>query len=106
MNKKIEEKRNLKENSFQFYIKREGWPLSDLVAYCTGEKLICPKCNNEKIVIFFKQGFLGKYQNEWCDVMDANDFELCDDYQIIIKHNFNPNWICKNCYNGGVILKK
>jgi len=30
---------------------------------------------------------------------------LNDSYETILQNNFAPNWICKNCYNGGVILK-
>ena len=92
-------------NSFHFYIKRPGWPMTYLVAYCPGVKLNCPRCDSEKITIFFKPGFIGKKQNIWCEIMDENNFELCDNYDLIMKCNYHPNWICKNCYNGWVILK-
>jgi hypothetical protein len=90
---------------FTFYLKREEWPLTYTVGYCPGQKSTCPKCLSDKISIFFKPGFLGKNMNYWCELMDENKFELCDDYNIIQKNNYAPNWICKNCYNGGVILK-
>ncbi len=92
--------------SFHFYIKRHGWLLTPQVGYCPGLKLICPKCNSEKICIFFKPGFIGKEQSVWCDIINDNNFELCNDYETIMKSNFHPNWICKDCYDGGVILKK
>jgi len=94
------------DNSFHFYLKRPGWPLTDVVGYCPGIPLNCPKCGSERISIFFKPGFIGKKQSPWCDLMDKGNFSLCNDYEIIIKSNYNPNWICKNCYDGGVILKK
>jgi len=92
-------------DTFHFYLKREGWPLNDVVGYSPGIKLNCPKCNSEKISIFFKPGFIGKEQTPWCDLMDDGNFSLCNDYEIIKKSNYNPNWNCKNCYDGGVILK-
>jgi len=79
--------------------------MTPLVAYCPGGKLICPKCNSKKITLFFKPGFPGNLQHIWCKVIDDRDFSLCDDYEIILKCNFNPNWVCKKCYNGGVVLK-
>ena len=92
-------------DTFHFYLNREGWPLNDIVGYSPGIKLNCPKCNSEKISIFFKPGFIGKEQTPWCDLMDDGNFLLCNDYEIIKKSNYNPNWNCKNCYDGGVILK-
>jgi len=93
------------DNSFHFYIKRDGWPLTPSVGYCPGKKLHCPQCDSKKICIFFKPGFLGIRMGEWCRFLDKNNFELCDDYKIILKNNYTPNWVCKNCYNGGVIIK-
>ena len=92
-------------DTFHFYLKRDGWSLNDVVGYSPGIKLNCPKCNSEKISIFFKPGFIGKEQTPWCDLMDDGNFLLCNDYEIIKKSNYNPNWNCKNCYDGGVILK-
>ena len=103
MNKKIEEPTDLKDNSFHFYIKREGWPLTYMVGYCPGIKLNCPTCNSEKISIFFKPGFIGKEQTPWCKLMDTGNFSLCNDYEIIMNSNYSPNWICKDCHDCGVI---
>ena len=92
-------------DTFHFYLKRDGWPLNDVVGYSPGIKLNCPKCNSDKISIFFKPGFIGKEQTPWCNLIDDGNFSLCNDYEIIKKSNYNPNWNCKNCYDGGVILK-
>lgn len=92
------------DKPFQFYLKREGWPITDLVAYCPGFKKTCSRCKSDKICIFFKPGFIGKETSKWCEYMDEGNFELCDDYKIILTKNYNPNWICKSCYNGGVII--
>jgi ssDNA-binding Zn-finger/Zn-ribbon topoisomerase 1 len=93
------------DDTFHFYLKRDGWPLNDVVGYSPGIKLNCPKCNSNKISIFFKPGFIGKKQTPWCDLMDEGNFSLCNDYEIIKKSNYHPNWNCKNCYDGGIILK-
>ena len=93
------------KDTFHFYLKRDGWPLNDVVGYSPGIKLNCPKCNSDKISIFFKPGFIGKEQTPWCNLIDDGNFSLCNDYEIIKKSNYNPNWNCKNCYDGGVILK-
>ncbi len=79
--------------------------MSDEVGYSPGKKLYCPKCNSEKISIFFKPGFSGKDLGNWCDYLAENNFELCNKWEIIKKSNYNPNWICKDCYDGGVILR-
>jgi transcription elongation factor Elf1 len=92
------------DDTFHFYLKRSDWPLTYEVGYCPGKKFYCPRCNSDKVSIFFKPGFLGIENGKWCDYMDEKKFELCDDYQIIKKSNYHPNWICKNCYNCGVIL--
>ena len=79
------------DNSFHFYLKRPGWPLTDVVGYCPGIPLNCPKCGSERISIFFKPGFIGKKQSPWCDLMDKGNFSLFNDYEIIKKINYNPN---------------
>jgi len=38
-------------------------------------------------------------------LMDKGNFSLCNEYDIIMKNNYNPNWICKECHDCGVILK-
>ena len=80
--------------------------MTHTVGYCPGKKSACPRCMSNKVSIFFKPGFLGRKMNQWCELMDKHDFELNDSYETILQNNFAPNWICKNCYNGGVILKK
>lgn len=95
------------DDSFHFFIENNGgYPLSDEVGYSAGKQLNCPTCDSKKISIFFKRGFKGIEIDQWCQFMNENDFELCNDYEIIKKSNYNPNWICKNCYDGGVILNE
>jgi hypothetical protein len=104
MNKKIDEKTDFEDNLFHFYLKNNrGYPLSPEVGYSPGKKLNCPTCDSDRISIFFKPGFQGNKRGVWEEIMQKNNFELCNDYKIIIKCNFHPNWICKNCHDCGVI---
>ncbi|MBT4326098.1 MAG: hypothetical protein HOD60_04210 [Candidatus Nitrosopelagicus sp.] len=93
------------KSTFHFYLKRKGWPLTFEVGYSPGVKSNCTTCDSERISIFFKPGFLGIKQTPWCDLMDKGNFSLCNEYDIIMKNNYNPNWICKECHDCGVILK-
>lgn len=94
------------DDSFHFFIQNnDGYPLTDEVGHSTGKQLNCPTCNFKRISIFFKRGFKGIKVGQWCEFMNENNFELCNDWEIIKKSNYHPNWICKNCYDGGVILK-
>ena len=107
MNKKIGEKINLKDNSFHFYLQSDrGYSLTDEFGYSSGKKLNCPTCDSEIISVFFKRGFLGIKRGQWCELMHNDDFLLCNNYKIIMKSNYHPNWICKECHDCGVILKK
>ena len=93
-------------DKFTFYLNRDGWPLTDSVGFSPGKTLNCPVCNSTKISIFFKPGFIGKDIGRWCDFIQENDFDLSDSFDIINEKNFNPTWICKDCYNGGVVVEK
>ena len=92
-------------DEFHFFITRPGWLLTDEVGYSVGREIHCPRCDSRKISIFFKPGFLGIEIGKWCEYMDKHDFQLCNIFTVIKKHNLNPTWICKDCYDGGVILK-
>ena len=94
----------LSYDSFHFYLKnKRGYPLTPEVGISVGKKISCSKCGSKKISVFFKPGFPGYLIQEWSDFLEKNDFKLYSDYDTIVKYNLNPNWICKNCYNGGVI---
>lgn len=104
MNKTVIE--NPDKNSFHFYLQSDtGYPLTDEVGVFFGNKIClnCPTCNSEKISIFFKRGFQGIKISKWEEIIEKNNFELCNEYETIIKCNFHPNWICKECHDCGVI---
>ena len=81
--------------------------------YFAGFAILCTKCKSDKIVIFFVDGFQGKLRGEWKEKIRARKTKLSDKCDIIAKFTpksktvgstINPNWICKNCYTGGVVI--
>ncbi len=97
--------KTLTDDTFHFFLQNnDGLPLTYQVGYSTGKTINCPKCNSEKVCIFFKRGFNGVKRMQWYDFLNENNFKLCSDWEIIKKHDFNPNWICKDCFDGGVVI--
>ncbi len=92
------------DNTFHFYIDNNRY-LTAEVGYSPGKKFNCPRCNSEKITFLFKPGFRGIDIQSWCSIIHDEIIELCNVYQIIMKNNFSPLWLCKDCYDGGVVLK-
>jgi len=92
-------------DEFHFYITNQGWPLTPEIVYSPGEKFNCPGCGSTKITFVFKRGFRGKDIESWCSIIHDGTVELCNEYQIIMKNNYCPLWICKDCYDGGVVLE-
>jgi transcription elongation factor Elf1 len=90
---------------FEFYLKNPDRHLTGEVGYSPGRKFSCPRCDSLEISLFFKPGFPGREIENWRSIIKNGTIELCNKYEIIIKHNNHPNWICKNCYDGGVVLK-
>ena len=92
-------------DEFHFYIINPGWPLTPEIVYSPGKKFNCPRCDSTKITFVFKRGFRGKDIELWCSIIHNETVELCNEYQIIMKNNYSPLWLCKDCYDGGVVLE-
>lgn len=92
-------------NDFSFYLVRPGWPLSDEVSYSPGKKFHCPNCDSAKIGFVFKPGFGGKDVESWCSIIHDRGVELCNRYEMIMQNNYSPLWLCKDCFDGGVVLQ-
>ena len=92
-------------DEFHFYIINLGWPLTSEIVYSPGKKFNCPRCDSTKINFIFKPGFRGKDIEFWCLIIHDKVIELCNVYEIIMKNNCCPNWICKDCYDAGVVLE-
>ncbi len=82
-------------------------------AYFAGFPQFCPRCTSKKITIFFVDGFLGKLRWGWKESINTKKIKLENNWKIILKCTpkrdtvgsiSNPNWICKNCYDGGVVI--
>ena len=86
-------------------------PYLVIETYSPGIVLNCPRCNSTSILILFGSDFVGRLRGQWKEKLREKKTVLCDDYGIIcrlsggkITSSSNPNWICKNCYEAGVII--
>lgn len=81
-------------------------------SYSPGNFIFCPKCNSDRVVIFFGNEFPNNLKGVWQEKIHAKKTILCNEWVIIQKtmsfnvctSNSNPNWICKECHDGGVII--
>jgi hypothetical protein len=85
------------------------------VSHAPGYPVICPKCGKDKVVIFFDPKFVGKYIGKWSESINEKKVLLENRWsKIKVENQWDdidpkdavPNWVCKNCYDGGVILEK
>jgi len=79
-----------------------------------GYPVYCPKCNSTNVLIFYDPRFTPRLQSRWDDLIDEkrilleNRWEKIKDenqWDKLEKGSEKPNWICKDCYDGGVILE-
>ena len=79
-----------------------------------GYPVYCPKCNSTNVLIFYDPRFTPRLQSKWDDLIDEKRILLENRWDKIKNENNwgnlekdseKPNWICKNCYDGGIILE-
>ena len=79
-----------------------------------GYPVHCPKCNSTNVLIFYDPRFTPRLQSKWDKLIDEKRIFLENKWEKIKgenqwatleKDSEKPNWICKNCHDGGVILK-
>ena len=79
-----------------------------------GYPVHCPKCNSTNVLIFYDPRFTPRLQSKWDKLIDEkrilleNKWEKIkgeNQWEALEKDSEKPNWICKNCHDGGVILK-
>ena len=80
-----------------------------------GYPVYCPKCNSTNVLIFYDPRFTPRLQTKWDDLIDEKRILLENRWEKIKDENRwgksekdseKPNWICKDCYDGGVILER
>ena len=80
-----------------------------------GYPVYCPKCNSTNVLIFYDPRFTPRLQSKWDDLIDEKRILLENEWEKIKNENHwgklqkdseKPNWICKDCYDGGVILEQ
>jgi hypothetical protein len=79
-----------------------------------GYPVYCPKCNSTNVLIFYDPRFTPRLQTKWDNLIDEKRILLENRWKKIKDENQwgklkkdseKPNWICKDCYDGGVILE-
>ena len=79
-----------------------------------GYPVYCPKCNSTNVLIFYHPRFTPRLQSKWDDLIDEKRILLENRWEKIKDENQwgklqkgseKPNWICKDCYDGGVLLE-
>jgi len=80
-----------------------------------GYPVYCPKCNSTNVLIFFDPRFTPRLQSKWDALIDEKRILLENRWEKIKNENQwgklqkdfeKPNWICKDCYDGGIILEQ
>jgi len=92
-------------------------PLRKKVQICStspGYPVYCPKCNSTNVLIFYDPRFTPRLQTKWDALIDEkrilfeNRWEKIKDenqWDKLEKGSEKPNWICKDCYDGGIIVE-
>ena len=79
-----------------------------------GYPVYCPKCNSTNVLFFYDPRFTPRLQSKWDDLIDAKKILLENRWEKIRNENNwsklekdseKPNWICKDCYDGGILLE-
>lgn len=79
-----------------------------------GYPVYCPRCNSTKVVIFYDPRFTPRLQSKWDEliiqklIIIENRWEKIKDenhWGKLEKGSEKPNWICKDCYDGGIIVE-
>ena len=85
-----------------------------LVSYSPGYPIYCPKCNRTRVLLFFDLRFEARYETKWNELIDEKKIILENRWsKIKVENNWGnidpkdavPNWLCKECHDGGVILE-
>ena len=80
-----------------------------------GYPVYCPKCNSTNVLIFYDPRFTPRLQTRWDVLIDEKRILLENRWEKIKDENRwgksekgleKPNWICKDCYDGGIIVEQ
>ena len=80
-----------------------------------GYPVYCPKCNSTNVLIFYDPRFTPRLQTKWDNLIDEKRILLENRWNRIKDENRwdksgkdseKPNWICKDCYDGGIIVEQ
>lgn len=74
-----------------------------MIYYSPGVDYLCPKCNSDKVRFFFDAKCSGWFES--MKLIRDKKISLSESYEEYEKHPTSAKWICKTCYNGGIVLK-
>ena len=78
-----------------------------------GYPVYCPRCNSTNVLIFYDPRFTPRLQTKWDELIDEKRILLENRWEKIKDENKwgelekgseKPNWICKDCYDGGIVV--
>ena len=79
-----------------------------------GYPVYCPMCNSDKVVIFYDPRFTPRLQSKWDVLIDEkrisfenrwDKIKTENQWESLEKDSEKPNWLCKKCYDGGVVVE-
>ena len=94
------EQKDRRENKLEMTYDRPLRKKVMITSISPGYPMYCPKCNSTRVVIFYDPRFTPRLQNKWEKIKVENQWDTLE------KDSEKPNWVCKDCFDGGVILKK
>ena len=75
-----------------------------MINYFPGVEYLCPRCNSNLIHFFFDMKCRGWFEAmKWIKSKKAILSDSIKEYE---KNPTAAKWICKNCYDGGIVQKQ
>lgn len=75
--------------------------MNDIISYSFGNKVRCPKCNAPRVKFQLRSSAMIEQLREG---MQKKYLRLETIWNIIKNHFNSIPWLCKNCFQSGVVL--
>ncbi len=108
------EQKDRRENRLEMTYDRPLRKKVMIASISPGYPEYCPKCNSTRVVLFYDPRFTPRLQSKWDKLIVEKRIILENRWEQIKgenqwgtleKDSEKPNWICKDCYDGGVLLE-
>ena len=75
-----------------------------MINYFPGVEYLCPRCGSDLVHFFFDMNCRGWFEAmKWIKSKKAVLSDSIKEYE---KNPTAAKWICKSCYNGGIVQKQ